>query len=118
MRSSPPTLTVGDIGDRDRDAVAGGDGGAADLVDMADAGIGADQERLAAALDEVGADRDVRLFERLGQLGEGDAIGGEPARVGLDDELLLVAADANRSPATPSTVRSCGRTTQSWMVRR
>ena len=118
VRSSPPSWTLATLATVTGTPLRTGDDGPADLVDVPDAGIGADEEGLAAALDEVGADRDVGPLERLGELGEGDAIGGEAARDRAGRRTASHSRRCCRRRRGPSTVRSCGRITQSWMVRR
>ncbi len=83
----------GHIAHRYRHATPRGDHGLADLVQGPDARVGPHQIGLAAALHEVGAYRQVGGVQGLGEFGEGDAKGRHLHGVGLDHELLLVAAD-------------------------
>jgi hypothetical protein len=76
-----------------------------------------DQVLLAALLDVARADVGVVVRQRLQHVAERQAVGEQPGRVGGDVELLDVAADGVDS-VTPGTLRNCGRTIQSWMVRR
>src|SRR3546814_6891178 len=66
---------VGNVAHAHRHALAVGDDGITNLIDPGDAGVDAREERLATAIDVVGADRDLVAFERCGKLGERDAEG-------------------------------------------
>jgi len=77
----------------DRRAAAGGDDDVADLLRPGDPPLGAHDVRLAPLVDGAGAHAGVVPLEGGQDLGEGDAVGDEARRVGLDQELPLEAAD-------------------------
>ena len=84
---------VSDVTDSDGHSGPRRHGRAGDLVECADAPIGANQESFPASLVEVRADGHVRPFERLGKLGEGDSQRCHPRWIRLNHILLLIAAD-------------------------
>ncbi|KIU01326.1 hypothetical protein QU38_02210, partial [Staphylococcus aureus] len=86
-------LHSGDLADRDRHAAARRRHCVADLLDRADAGIGTDEIGFPAAVEEIGADREIGVLQRLAQLAVRDAVIGEFDRIGLDHESLGIAAD-------------------------
>ena len=83
----------GDIPDPDRHALAGLDHRLFDVLCAPKPRIDADEQSLPGTIDEVGTFGEVRRFQGLDQGVERQAVAGETSRIGLDEKLLLIAAD-------------------------
>src|SRR5205814_605501 len=79
--------------DADRHAVTRCDGDFLDLCKRFDAATGAYDEAFSVSFDGVGTDAAVIRFQRSHDIVEGNPVGCEPGRIGLDVELLDVAPD-------------------------
>ena len=77
----------------------------------------ADDVAFAVVLDVAGAAADVVPLERLDDVAEGQAKPTSFAGSGCTWYCFTYPPIAS-TPATPVTVRSCGRMIQSWTVRR
>ena len=103
-RNSGPSWTVATLRDEDRRAALLADDDVLDVLDALDEADAADEELEAVLLDDLGADVDVALADRLVDLGQRDAVGAELVRVDVDLVLLDEAADAGdlaRRPRRP-----------------
>ena len=95
-----PFADRGDVRDPDHQSAAAADRRLGQLLDVADPGVGADHIGLAGAGDVAGAGNAIGVLERVDQLTEADAVGGQARRIRTDGIFLHIAAlDVDRRDA-------------------